>query len=92
MAQLTADRVVGDVCTVFLREDGSYRDIAINARATGPSPGDLRQLARRVCVAVGEAKVPALLGALRARVATDLIIDETTARSLLDRLRGSVRP
>nr|WP_246464987.1 sugar-binding domain-containing protein [Ruania alkalisoli] len=92
MARLTADRVVGDVCTVFLREDGSYRDIAINARATGPSPGDLRQLARRVCVAVGEAKVPALLGALRARVATDLIIDETTARSLLDRLRGSVRP
>ncbi|SED56293.1 sugar-binding transcriptional regulator [Ruania alba] len=88
IAELTADRVVGDVCTVFLREDGTYRDIAINARATGPSPRELRTLRRRVCVAVGEAKVPALLGALRARVATDVILDETTARALLERVRA----
>lgn len=85
---LMADRVVGDVCTVFLREDGTFRDIAINARATGPTPQELRTIDRRVCVAVGAAKVPALLGALRARVATDLITDESTARSLLERSRG----
>ena len=70
----------------FLREDGTYRDIAINTRATGPTPHELRTLGRRVCVAVGAAKVPALLGALRARVATDLVTDETTARLLLERL------
>lgn len=77
--------VVGDVCTVFLREDGSYRDIEINARATGPTPGDLRRIERRVCVAAGSSKVPAILGALRAGVATDLIVDETTARGVLRR-------
>ncbi|MBK5248285.1 MAG: transcriptional regulator [Actinomycetales bacterium] len=87
IAALTADQVVGDVCTVFLREDGSYRDIAINSRASGPSPRELRAIKRRVCVVVGDRKVPAVLGALRARVATDLIIDETTASRLLELAR-----
>lgn len=85
MAALTADGVVGDVCTVLLRRDGSFSDIEINQRASGPNPRELRRLKRRVCVVVGERKVPALLGALRARVATDLVLDETTARSLLER-------
>lgn len=88
LAGLMNDRVVGDVCTVFLREDGSYRDIDINSRATGPIPRELRTIPRRVCVAVGAAKVPALLGAMRARVATDLVTDESTARLLLERSRG----
>lgn len=85
MAALTADGVIGDVCTVFHREDGSYSDVAINQRATGPTPRELRRIARRLCVVVGERKIPALLGALRARVATDLVIDEQTAAGLLDR-------
>ena len=38
-----------------------------------------------MCVVVGDRKVPALLGALRARVATDLVIDEATAARLLER-------
>lgn len=85
MTALTADGVVGDVCTVFHREDGSYGDIEINRRATGPTPPELRRIARRMCVVVGERKVPALMGALRARVVTDLVIDEPTARRLLER-------
>jgi deoxyribonucleoside regulator len=85
MAALTADGVVGDVCTVFHREDGSFGDIEINRRATGPTPRELRAIARRMCVVVGDRKVPALLGALRARVATDLVIDEATATRLLER-------
>ena len=83
LAELRRRGVAGDVCTVFLREDGSYRDIDLNERASGPSPHDLQTIARRVCVVAGEQKVPALLGALRARVMTDLIIDETTGAELL---------
>lgn len=90
MGALTADGVVGDVCTVFHREDGSYRDIEINQRASGPTPRELRRIARRLCVVVGDRKVPALLGALRARVATDLVIDEPTAGRLLE--RAAARP
>src|SRR5699024_9018602 len=73
MATLRSRGVAGDVCTVFLREDGSYRDIEINDRASGPSPRQLQTIDRRVCVVAGDRKVPAVLGALRAQVATDLI-------------------
>lgn len=81
-------RVVGDVCTVFLREDGSYSDVEINARATGPSPRELARIARRVCVVAGDAKVVPLVAAMRAGTMTDLVIDESTARRLLARGAG----
>ena len=75
--------VVGDVCTVFLRADGSYRDIALNARATGPTPAGLHRVPRRVCVVAGDNKVVPLLAALRSGVVTDLVVDEQTASRLL---------
>lgn len=77
--------VVGDVCTVFLREDGSHEDIAINRRATGPTPEELARVPRRLCVVAGEAKLRPLLAAMRAGVVTDLVIDEPTARRLVPR-------
>lgn len=86
LAQLRAQRVVGDVCTVMLREDGSYADVSINARASGLTPVQLRRLPRRICVVSGVAKAAPTLGALRARVATDLVIDEATAQAVLDRM------
>ncbi len=82
--ELRAERVVGDVCTVFLREDGSFLDIALNARATGPTPAELQRVPRRFCVVAGVAKARPLLAALRAGVATDLIVDDATARTVLE--------
>ena len=75
---------VGDVATVFLRADGSWADIPLNARATGPSFDTLRQVARRVCVSSGLSKLAALRGALAAGLITDLIVDESTAGALVD--------
>lgn len=83
--------VVGDVCTVMLREDGSYRDIDLNRRATGMTPEQLRTLPRRICVVSGQAKAAPLLGALRAAVATDLVIDEEAARAVLTRFSRASR-
>lgn len=83
MAALARERVVGDVCTVFLREDGSWRDIELNSRATGLNPAELGQIERRICIAAGSAKTAAVLGAMRAGVATDLVVDEALARTLL---------
>lgn len=80
------DGVVGDICTVLIREDGST-DMALNFRASGPSTRQLRTIPTRLCVVSGRAKVPALLGALRAGVVTDLIIDSSAARLAVDRLR-----
>jgi deoxyribonucleoside regulator len=83
VAVLDAEGVVGDVCTVFLRADGSWHDVSLNARATGPSPAELQRIRRRVCVAAGDNKVVPLLAALRAGVVTDLVVDELTATRLL---------
>ena len=84
--QLTRDGVVGDICTVLLREDGSYADIAANERATGLTPAELARVPRRICVAADPLRAPAVVGALRAGVATDLVVDEATARATLRRL------
>lgn len=80
---LREDGAVGDVATVFFRADGTWRDIALNARATGPGIDRLRRVPRRVCVVSGTPKLPAVRGALAARVVTDLVLDEELARQLV---------
>ncbi|MDR0626983.1 MAG: transcriptional regulator [Bifidobacteriaceae bacterium] len=86
MRTLRREAVAGDVCTVFLREDGTYADIEMNKRASGPTPEQLGLIGRRLLVVAGDAKVDGLLGALRAGVATDLVVDERTASLLAHRL------
>ncbi|KGF05571.1 sugar-binding transcriptional regulator [Arcanobacterium sp. S3PF19] len=82
LASLADEGVVGDICTVLLRADGSWADLELNRRASGPTPEALRAIKRRICVVSGTEKAVPLLAALRARVATDLIIDEDTASRL----------
>lgn len=86
--QVRRDGVVGDICTVLIREDGSY-DMPINRRASGPTPDMLKKIPRRLCVVAGEAKAIPLIGALRAGVVTDLVVDDRTARRVLERVRTS---
>jgi DNA-binding transcriptional regulator LsrR (DeoR family) len=81
---LEAEGVVGDVCTVFLRADGTYEDLPLNERATGPSPAELRRMPRRVCAVAGDSKALPLLAALRAGVITHLVLDEQTATRLVE--------
>jgi deoxyribonucleoside regulator len=75
--------VVGDVATVFFRRDGSSDGIVLNERSTGPALSQLRQVRRRICVVSGASKINGLRGALTAGLATDLILDEATARRLV---------
>jgi deoxyribonucleoside regulator len=85
---LAANDVVGDVCTVFLRADGTWRDIAINTRASGPTPLQLSLIPRRVTAVAAPAKAVALLAALRAGAITDLVLDSGTAKALLRQARA----
>ncbi|WP_115790573.1 sugar-binding transcriptional regulator [Arthrobacter silvisoli] len=80
---LAGSDVVGDVATVFFRADGSSDGITLNERSTGPSHEQLRQVRRRICVVSGASKIDGLRGALAARLATELIVDEATARRLV---------
>ncbi len=81
---LADDHVVGDVATVFYRADGTWKDITMNARGTGPSLDRLRNVPRRIGVASGLQKLASLRGALAARLVTDLVLDEGLARRLVD--------
>ncbi len=83
LAMLAADEVVGDAATVFFRADGTDQGIAMNDRSSGPDFSVLRAARRRICVVSGESKINGLRGALAAGLATDLILDEVTARRLV---------
>lgn len=82
-AQLRATGAVGDIATVFYREDGTTDGIPLNERSSGPALDVLRGIARRVCVVSGESKLQSLRGALAAGLVTDLIVDSGTARKIL---------
>ena len=81
--QLETQNIVGDVATVFFRGDGSWEDIPLNTRSSGPGFDVVRKAPRRLCVVAGMGRLPALKGALAAGLITDLIVDDTTARALL---------
>lgn len=49
---------------------------------------DLRQTPERICIGGGLKKVDAMLGMLRAGLANILVLDEQTAKALLDRLEA----
>ncbi len=80
---LWRERVVGDVATVFYRDDGSYRDITLNARSSGIDLELLKAAPRRICVIAGKAKVASLRGALAAGLITDLVLDQGAAQALV---------
>lgn len=80
---LRADGAVGDVCTVFLRADGTTDGIRMNERVSGPDPRRLARIPRRVLIAAGTRKAVPLRAALLSGAATDLVLDEVTAASLL---------
>jgi deoxyribonucleoside regulator len=81
--ELEKEGLVGDIATVFFRQDGSFHHIALNARASGPDL-ELFQKKYGICVVSGLAKVKGLYAALQGRLMKELIIDEPTARQVID--------
>ena len=86
LTELHSAGVVGDIATVFFRADGSYQDIPINARASGPDLSLLAKAENAVCVVSGRGKVAGVRAALRGGYLKKLIIDEPTARLLCEGL------
>ena len=84
--ELAKQGVAGDIATVFFREDGSCHDIPLNERASGPDLGLFKGPAHALCVVSGRGKIGGLRAALRGGYLSDLILDEPTARGLLEAL------
>lgn len=74
---------VGDVCSRFYTHDGNIAAPDIDALTVGISVEDLRARPRRVLIAGGTYKAEAIETALWMGLATDLVIDEHTARRVL---------
>lgn len=83
LRSLRRDGVVGDIATVFFRADCSWRDVGLNARASGPDLALLRRAEHAVCVVSGASKLPGLRAALAGGLMNTLIIDEPSALALL---------
>ncbi|WP_189003144.1 sugar-binding transcriptional regulator [Deinococcus roseus] len=77
-------QVVGDIATVFFREDGSFDGIPLNRRASGPDLGLFKNRKGAVCIVAGVSKALALWGALRGGLMSELIVDDKTVRKVLE--------
>jgi DNA-binding transcriptional regulator LsrR (DeoR family) len=80
---LDRQQVVGDIATVFFREDGSFDDIPLNRRASGPDLSLIREAKHTLCIVSGLGKANGLRAALRGNLMRELIVDEPTAHALL---------
>jgi deoxyribonucleoside regulator len=84
LAALNAEGAVGDIGTVFYRADGSDAGLSLNARASGPPLELIREASDSLCVVSGLGKAAALKAALEGRLMRRLIVDEMTARAVLE--------
>ncbi|MDV6375427.1 sugar-binding transcriptional regulator [Deinococcus arenicola] len=82
---LSAEGAVGDIATVFYRADGSDAGLSVNARASGPPLSLIREAPESLCVVSGLGKAAALHAALEGGLMRRLIVDEVTARAVLER-------
>jgi deoxyribonucleoside regulator len=81
---LAAEGAVGDIATVFYRADGTWDGLSLNARASGPELSLMGRVKESICVVSGLGKVAALHGALEGGLMHRLIVDEMTARAVLE--------
>lgn len=88
IARMASLGAVCYVCGHFYNIHGELVDGGFADRTIAISREQLLEVPRRVLVAGGPAKVPTILGALRARLGTILITDEGTARALIEANRG----
>jgi DNA-binding transcriptional regulator LsrR (DeoR family) len=76
---------VGDVLGHVFDQDGQLVPNPIESRLIGLRLEELKRIPKVVCAAGSPAKVPSILGALRGKFVNVLIIDEETARTILER-------
>lgn len=85
MEELRAKGAVGDVMGRFFDLNGRPVVTEMNERIMALSMKDLARINPVIAVAGGAEKVDAILGAVRGRYVDVLIVDERTARSVLER-------
>lgn len=85
---LQASGVVGDVCGLHFGIAGNLMDLPLVGYVFGIEAARLRDIPLVMGVAGGQAKAPAILGALRARLVNALVTDDVAARLVLELAEG----
>lgn len=75
---------VGDIAMNPVRKDGSFDDCPLSERLLNAEPKCLKDVPNTVLVACGEQKVEAIQAVLCSGVINTLIIDEATARQVMN--------
>jgi len=83
LAALVATGAVGEMAGQFYRLDGTPHPSPYTERVIGIRLAELKQLPLTMAVAMGEAKVQAIFGALRTNILNVLCTDDQTASALL---------
>ena len=74
---------VGQICGRSFNARGQKCLDELDDRTIGLNLDQIRKIKHKICIAIGQEKVAAILGALRGKLANVLVTDENTAASLL---------
>jgi len=85
LEKLTKKGAVGDISGIYFDSEGKYVPSSIEKRIIGLSLEEILAIPSRLIVAGGEKKLDAIAAASKSGIVTDLVTDQQTAESLLDR-------
>ena len=85
LEKLTKKGAVGDISGIYFDSEGKYVPSSIEKRISGLSLEEILAIPSRLIVAGGEKKLDAIAAASKSGIVTDLVTDQRTAESLLDR-------
>jgi deoxyribonucleoside regulator len=88
LEELVAAGAVGDVCAIHFDQDGRLIHTPLTRRVVGIDSDHLSRIPRRLGIAGGQAKAPAILGALHSGLINILVTDDAVAATLLRAASG----
>ena len=74
---------VGQICGRSFNAQGKKCLGELDDRTIGLNLAQIRKIKHKICIATGQEKVAAILGALRGKLVNVFVTDENTAASLL---------
>jgi DNA-binding transcriptional regulator LsrR (DeoR family) len=83
-----ARHAVGDICARYFDRKGKFVVNDYYERVVGVPVEGLKAARTAVCMASGEEKAAAILGALKTGVVKQLVMDEPTARAVLELMKA----
>lgn len=83
------DAIVGDICTNYFDINGSMIKTAEQQNLICISVNQLRKIKKVIAIAGSPEKTEAIIGALRTGIIDEIIIDDVTARNVLEKAKNN---